>query len=148
MSNTTPAWLLQASDDIHFSIGEINAAEYITAPELHTAPISYNYCRHVINWREKIVPVIDLGMIANDTAATNFQNMFVITYQEKDYAPLKYAAFILTSSPEKIFVDDNSLCDLPEDYPEKLKNSVISFFTYNNKQVGIFEFSNLCSGKA
>ena len=147
MSNTTPAWLLQASDKFHFSIGEINAAEYIQAPALHTAPISFSHCRHVINWRDKIVPVIDLSMLATNIPATDFQNMFVITYQEKDYAPLKFAAFILTSSPEKIFVDDDSVSELPENYPEKLKNSVLSFFNYNDKGVSIFELSNLCSGK-
>ena len=147
MSIITSAWLLQASEELQFSIGEINAAEYIVSPTLRRAPL-LNSFSHVIFWRDKVVPIVDLNLLVTNKPSTNFQHVFVITYQEKENMELKHAAFLLSSSPEKIFVDDNYVRDLPENYPERLKASVVSFFEYKNQSVSIFSLANLCADRA
>jgi len=146
MSNTAPAWLLCVADNIQFSIGEHEAAEYIETPALQHVPLAPEYCKHIIYWHDMIVPVIDMNIIHGHSAATNYQHVMVIAYQHEDHTPLMYAAFILASSPAKILVNDDDACELPESYPETLKPYVLSSFNYNNQVASILDIARLNSG--
>lgn len=145
MSNTTPAWLLHVADNIQFSIAEHEAAEYLEAPMLHKIPVAKASCNHVIFWHDMIVPVIDMNIFFAHPAATNYQHIIVTAYQENDNERLQYIAFVLASAPEKIVVNDNDACEIPENYPEILKPHVLSSFSYNNQATSIFDIAQLSS---
>lgn len=145
MSNITPAWLLHVTPDIQFSIGEHQAAEYIETPSLLPVPLAAEPCKHVILWRDNIVPVIDMNILFGNPVENIFKHIIVIAYQRQDNNPLEFAAFRLVSSPEKINVNDDDACELPEDYPENMKHSILSMFKYNNQITSIFDYAKLIS---
>ena len=143
MSNTVPAWLLRVADNIQFSIGEHEATEYIDAPVLHHVPMAPEYCKNIIFWRDIMVPVIDMNILHGNSATTSSQHVMVLAYQEKEGMPLEYVAFTLASAPDKILVNDDDACELPESYPETLRPYVISLFNCNNQVTSILDIARL-----
>ena len=143
MSNTAPAWLLRVADNIQLSIGEHEATEYIAAPALQHVPMAPEYCKNILFWRDIMVPVIDLNILHGHSATTNYQHVMVLAYQEKEGMPLEYVAFTLASAPDKILVNDDDVCELPESYPETLRPYVISLFNYNNQVTSILDIARL-----
>lgn len=146
MSNTADAWLLCAADNIQFSIGVHEAAEYIESPVLQHVPLAPEYCKNIIFWHDMIVPVIDMNILHGNSATTNYQHVMVIAYQHKDHTPLAHVAFILASAPAKILVNDDDACELPESYPETLRPYVLSLFNYNNQVASILDIARLSTG--
>jgi len=146
MPETTPAWLLSVADDIQFSIGEHQAVEYIESPVLQYVPLTPEYSTHVLFWQNSIIPVIDMNLLFEKPAATSNQHIMVVAYQKKDYAPLQHVAFILSSAPEKIMVNDDDASELPDFYPQMLKPSVLSIFNYNQKLTSVLNIAQLSSG--
>ena len=143
MSNTTPAWLLHMSGNIKLSIAEHQAAEYIENPTLHHVPVSNSSCNKVVLWRENIVPVLDMNTLFGNPASTDYKRIVVVAYQEEEGKELKYTAILLSLSPEKILIDDDDVCEFPEDYPVKLKPHAISLFRHQSQLVSIFNFASL-----
>ena len=146
MANTAPAWLLHVTDNIQFSIGEHEAAEYIETPALQHVPLAPEYCKNIIFWHDMMVPVIDMNILHGNSATTNYQHVMVVAYQHKDHTPLIYMAFILASAPAKILVNDDDACELPETYPESLRPYVLSVFNHNNQVASILDIARLGTG--
>lgn len=143
MSNTVPAWLLRVADNIQFSIGEHEATEYIDTPALHHVPMAPEYCNNILFWRDIMVPVIDMNILHGNSATTDYQHVMVLAYQEKEGMPLEYVAFTLASAPDKILVNDDDACELPESYPEILRPYVLSLFNYNNQVTSILDIARI-----
>lgn len=143
MSDTAPAWLLSVAENIQLCIGEHEAAEYIENPQLQYIPMTPDFCKNIIFWNDMIVPLIDINILYGNPAATGYQHVIVIAYQEKEGMPLGYVAFVLASPPDKIIVNDDDACELPEDYPETLSPYVLSLFSHNNQVVSILDIARL-----
>lgn len=145
----TSAWLLSISDSIQFCIAEHEAEAYINDTEVQVVPLTSDYCRHVIFWQDKILPVIELDEMIdkkvkdNDTASNFFKHIFITVYQTEENAPLEYIAFKLSSAPEKMRVNDDNICDVPDDYPECLKPHLLSIFNHNDKITSIFDIASI-----
>lgn len=145
MSDKTPAWLLHVAENIQFSIGEHQASEYIETPILQHVPLAAPFCKSIIFWHGVPVPVIDMNILFGHSEAKNTKHLMVVAYQTEDNTPLQQVAFLLASAPEKIVVDDDDACELPDIYPEVLKPFVLSFFNYNQHATSIFDIAQLSS---
>ena len=100
--------------------------------------------------RDLILPVVDLNKLIVNTLSVNIadtyaKHLFILSYQKKDHTPLEYIAFRLSSAPEKIQVNDDDACELPNEYPEKLVPYTLSLFNYKNQITSIFDIAQLCS---
>lgn len=146
MSDVAPAWLLKVANNIQLSIAEHEAAEFVENPLLHYVPMSPAYCKNIIFWHDRIVPLIDINILYGNPATTNYQSVIVTAYQEKDHMPLEYVAFVLAAPPEKIIVNDDDACELPDDYPDSLTPYVLSLFNHNNQVTSIIDIARLSSG--
>ena len=114
MSSITPAWLLPVGDNLQFSVGEHEAEAYIDGINLHKVPKTPDFCSQVVYWREMILPVVDLNKLIGDTLSINIadtyaKHLFILSYQKEENTPLEYMAFRLSSAPEKIQVNDESI---------------------------------------
>ena len=148
MSETTPAWLLPISDDIHLCIGEIQAQAYIDDVTLYTVPLTPNHCHKVMFWQDIVIPVINMSVFIDDAVIEGndenyIEHAFVLAYQNKDHDPVEFLALRLLSIPEKIQVNDESFCDIPNGYPEKMTPYLLSLFNYNNKLISIIDFNKM-----
>lgn len=146
MSDTAPAWLLSVARNIHLCIAEHEAAEYVENPPLHPIPMSPAYCKNTLLWHDRIVPLIDINVLCGNPVKANYQNIIVTAYQAKEHSPLEYVAFVLASPPEKIIVNDDDACELPDDYPDSLTPYILSLFKHNNKLTSIIDIARLGSG--
>ncbi len=142
LENTAAAWLLRAADNIQLCIGLHQAAEYIEAPTLHAVPMAPSFSNSVLFWRDRIIPVIDMNILAGNTAM-NSRFIMVTAYQEKDNVPIEHVAFKLETAPYKIQVHDDDACELPESYPEEIKPYVLSIFKYDNSIASILNIAQL-----
>lgn len=150
-NNSITAWLLQAADEIQFCIGVHQAAEYIKSPSLHAIPMAPNYCKNIILWRDLMIPVIDIRLLAGipySTDAKRNRIVMITAYQTKDDKPIEHVAFKLETVPQKIQVHDDSACKLPPSYPDTLKPYVVSLFKHNNTLTSVFDIAQLSLGNA
>ncbi len=140
------AWLLHVANNIQFCIGLHQAAEYIEAPALYNIPLAPAYCNNVMFWRDSILPVIDINLLAGRPATLLRQFVMVIAYQTQDNKPIEHLAVLLESAPHKIQVDDNDACSIPKNYPERLKPYVMSLFKYKNEAASILDIARMSMG--
>lgn len=150
MPKKTTAWLLPISDNIQFCIGEHEAQAYVNDIAAQPVPLATEHCNNLVFWQDKILPVVELCKLVGDDSDSNnliFKHIFIIAYQVKEHQPLEYMAFKLSSSPEKILIEDdnveNSINEIPDDYPENLKPFLLSLFNYNNKLTSVFDIAQI-----
>ena len=130
--------------------GEPEAEAYIYGINSHKVPKTPDFCSQVVYWREMILPVVDLNKLIGSTLSINIANtyakhLFLLSYQKEANTPLDYMAFRLSSAPDKIQVNDDDACDLPNEYPEKLTPYTLSLFNYKNQITSIFDIAQLSS---
>ncbi len=147
LENTASAWLLQAANNIQVCIGLHQATEYIEAPSLQAVPMAPSFSNSVLFWRNDIIPVIDINLLAGNTTAMSNQFIMVAAYQTKDNMPVEHVAFKLEAVPYKIVVNDDDACELPENYPEGIKPYVLSLFKHDNTVASILNIAQLSLGE-
>ncbi len=143
---SSAAWLLHVAKNIQFCIGLHQAAEYIEAPSLYNIPLAPAYCNNVLFWRDSIIPVVDINLLAGQPATLSHRLVMVIAYQVQDNTPIEYLAVLLESAPHKIQVNDNDACAMPKTYPERLKPYVVSLFEYHNEVASILNIARMSMG--
>lgn len=114
------AWLLTLSHNFPVAVGEFELIHVIPDPPTPFAiPRTPRYCRHVIAWERKILPVMDLahrllGEVAlTERSAVNVST-FVAVVAYYTEGTLRYGALLLDRVPARIRVDDDQACVLAE----------------------------------
>ncbi|VAW92029.1 hypothetical protein MNBD_GAMMA22-2311 [hydrothermal vent metagenome] len=147
VEQSSSAWLLHVANNVQFCIGLHQAAEYIEEPTIHSVPMAPAYCNHVLFWRDDIIPVVDINLLAGHPATQSRRFVMVIAYQVQDNAPIEHLAVLLESAPHKIQVNDKDACEIPKTYPERLKPYVMSLFKYKDEVASVLNIAQMSIGR-
>ena len=142
------AWLLECSDTISIAVGDHEMVEFVSTPIRFAVPASPQYCSSVLLWQENLVPVMDIAALLGHSSDEVQSPMCLLTYQEQPGTALQQLVVPTTWPPEKIRVDDEQACELPE----VISNSVLmpvslSCFTHADQPVIILDIARLCSAE-
>lgn len=113
MSTRSKAWLLIPYGVEPFAVAEYTVMEYLSATQPHAVPLTPPHCRAVLFWRNRIVPLLDFGALAESERAITTPKAVVLAYQPEPGAPLIHIAVALREPPVRISVDDEMACALP-----------------------------------
>lgn len=128
MSNTRPdaadsaqAWLLTLGTAHQAAVGIYEVVHILPdAPALFPVPQAPVYCRGVILWEERVLPVIDLCALVSEGAAKVDaariaglkQLVAVVAYQTARSEAAEYGALLLAEVPARTTVTDEQACEL------------------------------------
>ena len=113
MSTRNKAWLLVPYGAEPFAVAEHVVMEYLSATQPHAVPLTPPHCRAVLFWRNRIVPLLDFGVLAGPDRASAIPKAVVLAYQPEPGTPLIHIAVALREPPVRIVVDDGMACALP-----------------------------------
>ena len=94
------AWLMQVDRTSRVAVGQLELIHIIAVPEYLEVPRAPDYCKRIVLWNNKIVPVVDISMLINKTSAYYQHNAVAIAlYYDPDNQDLKYGGIQLTDMP-------------------------------------------------
>ena len=109
MSRSVRAWLLEwTSQPLALAAAEV--IEVVYEPEVHRVPVGPDWCRWLVYWRDRLLP---LALPARGTL--DGLSVVVVAYQQAPRAPLEYAAIAVRGTPQQIDVPCDADCDPPND---------------------------------
>jgi chemotaxis signal transduction protein len=127
MNNTRPdaadsaeAWLLSLGAVHRAAVGIYEVVHVLPhAPALFQVPQAPVYCRGVILWEERVLPVVDLRSLASAGAARVDaahvagieQLVAVVAYQTDPSQIAEYGALLLAAVPARITVTNQQGCE-------------------------------------
>ena len=145
---TTDAWLLECSDSLSIAVSDYEMVEYLDTPVQFEVPGAPEYCPAVLLWQENLIPVMDISVLLGQPPGKLKMRMSVLTYQEKPGASLQQLAVCVNRAPQKIAVDDEQVCELPEEINTSLLGSVsLSCFSHCDQAGIILDLGRLCSAE-
>jgi len=139
------AWLLKDINGDYFAVCEVEMVEYIQIATIFPVPATPRYCNHVMAWRDKLLPVVNIALLFDVINKVKVGEVGVFAYQTAENSPLNHIAIPLLESPVHIIVNDNQYCDLPERYSKDQQSLALSCFSYQDFSVPILNLNYLCS---
>lgn len=135
--STSDAWLLTLSDHLHAAVGNLEMVHVLPdMPDLFEIPQTPSYCRHVIAWHDKLLPLVDIEMLLTGKSnqqhesLINSQMVFgIMAYKLLSGDQQSYGALLMTKVPVRTEVDDQQSCKLPAN-PEGWASLAISCFEH------------------
>lgn len=108
------AWLLDFGEGLLAAVGELEITHMLTdVPELFEIPLCPAYCKKVLVWQGKILPLMDIASRILDYSIDTSRHLVAIAaFQEYSGADVQHGALLLHAPPERISVDDSQACDL------------------------------------
>jgi chemotaxis signal transduction protein len=133
------AWLLDFGDACRAAVGARELLHLVDAPATFAVPCTPGYCRRVVLWQERLLPVMD---IATRVGAQPGKAPFlaVIGYQQQRGEYPQFGALMLSSPPRQLAVSDEQTCRLPEEN-SAWQELAISCFEHQGAPVPVL---NLC----
>lgn len=133
------AWLLDFGGDCRAAVGTRELLHLVDAPFTFAVPRAPGYCRQIVMWQERLLPVMD---IAARVGSVSRQAPFlaVIGYQRQRGEYPQFGALMLSSPPMQLEVSDEQSCPLPDEEGAWRELS-ISCFEHQGAPVPVL---NLC----
>ncbi|MGD8348858.1 MAG: chemotaxis protein CheW [Gammaproteobacteria bacterium] len=147
--STSEAWLLDCGNSLAIAVGDHEMAEYVQERSFHRVPGSPGYCSSVLVWQNNIVPVMDLSALQYGPAG-ELENFFVcvLNYQEAPNSPIQHLALRVVRAPQKIRVDDEHACEIPDSLQSSvLKQVCLACFNHDELPVLVLDIARLCSAE-
>lgn len=144
---SSPAWILTLDQSLRAAVGEREMVYLIEIPSLLDVPLSPYYCRQVVVWNQRLLPVMDLAAwLRQDRAAQLKQTLIgVFAYQTQPGAALSYGALRLAAIPERAQVADDQACALPKQ-PAGWRTLAISCFKQSEQPIPILDLPHIFTG--
>lgn len=118
MSKAT-AWMLPVTKAMSAAVGEFELVHILPdRPALFRVPRAPDYCRHVVVWQGRIVPLMDLGArfgAPGRSAGPLAENgvVGIVAYQSVAADHFEYGALRLEAIPWRCEVTDEQACAFP-----------------------------------
>jgi hypothetical protein len=145
MAKISNAWILPFGNHLQCAVSEKVMVQYIISPQMHLVPLTPDYCTYVINWRDRLIPVVNLAMLLDQSDTDTMHHIGIMAYQEAPRTPLQYGAIMLNASPTRIAVDDRQSCDIPGYVEPQMSSMILSCFSHNDIKTPIIDMSYLYS---
>lgn len=140
------AWLLDFGDTCRAAVGTRELLHLVDTPVTFAVPCTSAYCRRVVLWQERLLPVMD---IAARLGALPRKAPFlaVIGYQQQRGEYPQFGALMLSSPPRQVAVSDEQACRLPDE-SSAWQELAISCFEHQGSPVPVLNLSRIFSGAA
>lgn len=109
MSKAVRAWLLNWPPQ-PLALAMCEVVEVLQEPEVHRTPVGPDWCRALVFWRDRLVP---LALSADRTL--DGLTVVIVTYQTEPRTALEYAAIAVRGMPKQIDVPPDADCEPPSD---------------------------------
>jgi len=141
------AWVLALDDQLRAAVGERELIHLIEKPTLLETPLSPHYCRKVVLWNNRLLPVMDLSawLQGQPKADNDWKLIGVVGYQTAPGATPNYGALRLADIPERLQVTDTQACSLPE-HPSGWRELALSCFLRGKDVIPILDAPYLFTG--
>jgi len=140
------AWVLDFGMEHKAAVGGRELLHLLDNPAIFTVPCTPSYCRRVVSWQGRLLPVMD---IASRLCGKGVRTQYigVIGYQQKRGEYPQFGALSLASPPLKISVSDEQACDLPEEIMD-WKEIAISCFDFHGTALPVLNLKLLFNSTA
>lgn len=147
MNSGAAAWIMQFGTDLRAAVGQMELMHIIDNPEYITIPKAPDYCKQVIMWNDKIIPVIDLSAWFFPNATEKKVIVAITVYKDVRQDELKYGGIGLTEVPRMEQVMNRQVTSLPNNHDIWSKISVSCFISSDDSHVPILDVSTLFCGE-
>ncbi len=125
MSDTIcSAWLLSATETMRVAIGEFEMLHIILGRQrFFIVPHAPDYCRSVFLWQGRIIPAFDLSVYLHsaktDAESVSYSERYICIVNYRDSTTtVHHGALLLYDLPIRISVNDDKMCELPDNNKE------------------------------
>lgn len=140
------AWLLDFGGAGQAAVGTREVLHLIDVPRLFDVPLAPAYCRQVVVWQERLLPVMDVaGRLGYGMQPGPF--LAVVGYQRVRGELPQFGALMLASPPRQVAVSDEQACVLPEE-ALRWKTLAISCFEHQGDAVPVLKLSRIFDAPA
>lgn len=105
-------WLLDMGASCRAAVGTRELLHLIDSPVTFEIPCTPSYCRRVVFWQERMLPVIDIAAKLGKTPQ-HAPFLAVVGYQRKQGEYPQFGALMLATPPQQLAVNDEQACSLP-----------------------------------
>ena len=119
--------------------------ELIERPPLVTVPGAPYYCRGLVAWQGRQLPLLDLHTLLRaypDEYAQPLRHVLVLAFQRAPRQPLEYGALCAPSLLRMVQVADSQQCPLPTD-SDLWPWLALACFTYEGEAVPVLDTARL-----
>lgn len=132
---TAQAWLLDLGP-FRVAVAYHDVLEVVAEPVVWPLPIGPRWCREILTWRGRYLPLARLG-----SGESPFAVVLAVACPKHDDR-LEYVAMRLKRTPQLIEVRESDDCDLP-DQMMLPADHVLASFMYDNEVVLVPDFAAL-----
>ena len=134
------AWVLSFDKRLRAAVGELELVHVLPeAPTLIEIPDTPSYCRHVILWQQRVIPVMNLAarllgerQTESHAVVASIDTLVgILAYQSAPGEPPGHGALLLSRVPTRARVSDSQACGLPAK-PEQWASLAISCFEHRD----------------
>jgi len=137
------AWLLDFGDACRAAVGARELLHLVDAPMTFAVPCTPEYCRRVVLWQERLLPVMDIARrVGAQPRPAPF--LAVIGYQQQRGEAPQFGALMLSSPPRQLAVSDEQACGLP-DGSSAWQELAISCFEHQGAAVPVLDLRRIFS---
>lgn len=137
------AWLLDFGDSCRAAVGTRELLHLVDTPATFEVPHTPVYCRRVVVWQERLLPVMDIAARLG-AAPRNAPYLAVVGYQQTRGEYPQFGALMLASPPQQLSVSDAQACQLPAQ-SSAWQELAISCFEHQGATVPILNLSRIFS---
>lgn len=135
------AWLLDFGGSCQAAVGLRELLHLVDTPSSFAVPCTPAYCRRVVLWQERLLPVMDIAVrLGAASAATSF--LGVVGYQRQRGEHPQFGALALASPPRQLAVTDDQACRLPEEN-SAWRGLAISCFEHQGVPVPVLNLNRI-----
>ncbi len=137
------AWLLDFGDACRAAVGARELLHLVDAPATFAVPCTPEYCRGVVLWQERLLPVMDIARrVGAQPRPAPF--LAVVGYQQQRGEAPQFGALMLSSPPRQLAVSDEQACGLPEGN-SAWQELAISCFEHQGAAVPVLDLRRIFS---
>lgn len=126
---------MQVGRTSRVAVGQLELIHIIATPEYIEVPKAPAYCTRVVVWNNKIIPVLDLSMLVDDTSAFYQHNALAVAlYTNAGGKEVKYGGIQLIDMPVLDRVS-NSQQISESKLPDKWRPISISGYTSKDNDI-------------
>ena len=142
---SSKAWLLQVSAQFQLAVAELEMVEYVIQVKAHPVATAPYYCKHVMYWRNRFIPLLDCHAVVYQAPAPFTGKVGVVAYQTAPKTPLRYVGLQLYDSPATIKVEDKQACAISEALAHFNPAIHRACFSHNKIITPILDIQAICS---
>lgn len=135
------AWLLDFGDACQAAVGTRELLHLVDTPVTYAVPYTPEYCRGVVLWQERVLPVMDIAARLGALPRTA-PFLAVIGYQRQRGEYPQFGALMLSSPPKQLAVSDGQACRLPDD-GSAWRELSISCFEHQGSAIPVLNLSRI-----